>query len=549
MFRSLLKLALPFALATGCTALASDDMRAPTDSGVFDGTASDAGAADEGDGASEAGDAACADEGDGALAAADAAGADAPEEPESGGSQAPPATLAIPVCWSTSDEIAMQSITTGFDQVLTTQAIVESNWGLEANLDFGNWPLCATDISAPRWALDLEPDGGALGGALTTLGDADAGSLSITFGTVPYPADPSADGPAQEAVGCATDRLFERALGIEDDPAAQPIGAPTCGDVSAGYGGRLSPLQILRLRERYGPKPRGSVVAFDGRCMTASVVAPGGPVWTDACSSDGTSSFASNGQQWRFDPWLQTLRLVGGPSAGVGGAQDATVSGGRAASGDVAGGLSLDGETAAIGQNVVVNDAVSMASGQTWSTNQVTIRGFAGLCLELDPGTSTAVGRAMMWPCTRSRPSQQFNFGGSESIQIDDDDGGTDCLTVASDGSVVSLACDGSNPQRWAIADTGGFREAAGAQRCLRVVVDPADPERGLSTGLALVVVPCSAEDATQRFDLMGRLLVNQMCLDVDSYVRKDGTIIWTWTCGSWDGVPGSENQWWDVLW
>jgi len=197
-----------------------------------------------------------------------------------------------------------------------------------------------------------------------------------------------------------------------------------------------------------------------------------------------------------------------------------------------------------------VSVPVAQAAGQSWTTGAAAIRGIAGLCLEADSASSSGGESVALWPCVRARTLQQFDFGPDQSIETtaSNDGGPPQCLAVTGDGTVTALPCDGSDGQRWTLGATGSLREGAGAGRCLEAVTNATDVEAGLSAGLALHVAACSG-DVTQQFDILGRLLVSEMCLDVYAYERADQTVIETWTCGGSGTLPGNENQWWDVTW
>jgi hypothetical protein len=446
----------------------------------------------------------------------------------------------VPVCWySPLDEAAFESPSDS--QAHWIHDAVESNWGHEANLRFGAWPLCATAGQGPSPEVLILPSadagdaadagevdaqwGGQVEGVGTETGSSPADPPRITF--LPLAPD-NVDTAPRERSMCAANRIFSRVLGLADDPAAQPLDATYCGDVSDPTGNRLSPLQILRAREAYGPKPSGSVVGFDGRCLTAATEAAGAIVQTDDCVPQATG-VASSDQRWMYDPWGGTLHLVES-------------------------GLALDSAGAAIGEQSIVRNPDPESPNQVWTTTAAAVRGIAGTCLDFQ---YTAGGdlRTVLWPCGRSIATQRVDFGASGSIRAASDtpdSGGASCLTVS--GSTVGpAACDGTAAQGWRLAQGGAIQSLFASGQCLEAAIDPQNPEVGIEEGISLQVAPCSGATA-QRFDIFG-VLQNvptdepPRCLDVDGYARADRTIIWTWSCAVNDGVIGNENDWWDINW
>jgi len=453
----------------------------------------------------------------------------------------------VPVCWySLVDEAAFESTVGG--QAHWIHDTVESNWGHEADLRFGAWPLCPSSDDTGLYPKVLilpateagdggDGDGGdaddaeALiarwGGEVDGIG-AGTGSLpteppKITF--LPLVAN-GIDTSAEESSFCATNRIFSRVLGLADDPAAEPFGAIYCGDVSDPVGNRLSPLQILRARQAYGPKPTGSVVAFDGRCLTAQGLSAGSLVKTDACVPQASGA-ASSPQRWTYDPWAGSLSLVEG-------------------------GLVLDALGAAQGMQPEVRLPVANDPDQAWSTSAAAIRGIGGTCLDFQNATDGDL-RTVLWTCGLVTATQRVDFGPDASIRATSAaaDASATCLVVTDGVAVGPASCDGTMSQQWKLAPGGAIESLGVSGACLEAAIDPTNPEVGLEDGIALRVAPCSGTMA-QQFDIFGVLLpyaMPTMCLDVQAYVRADGTVIWTYGCGVTAGVLGGYNQWWDIHW
>jgi hypothetical protein len=440
----------------------------------------------------------------------------------------------VPVCWaSPADQAAFASTTDG--QAHWIHDGVESNWAHEANLRFGSWPLCPTPGVAVMPKVEILPvdagvgaDAGDDGGTLAVLGEQVDG-FGIDTGS--SPSQPArihflplgTDNDAREQTLCAVNRAFSRVLGLADDPAAQPVGASSCGDVSGMTGSRLSPLQILRLRKAYGAKPAGSIVSFDGRCLTASSTAAGSIVWTDDCVPQA-SGVAGPAQRWTFDPWAGSIALVEG-------------------------GLALDSKGAAEGTPPVVNPTVAGSPDQVWSPSGSALRGIGGTCLDFQ-STPSGGTRAVLWPCGRSVTTQRLTFGAGSSIQASGSmtDAGATCLAIQGGSQVGAASCDGSASQQWKLAAGGAVQSLGVNAQCLAAVIDPQNPEVGLESGVPLQVAACNGA-LEQRFDIFGNLLASSMCLDVAGLARADQAKVWAWGCTATNGLLGWENDWWDVTW
>lgn len=448
---------------------------------------------------------------------------------------------AIPACWaSEADEAAFLSPVDS--QAHWIHDCVESNWGHEANLRFGTWPGCPTSgtgVNAKVLILpaeagvddDAAADAGDAGSSLAEWGGQVDGMGVATGGTPTEPARISflplepdgVDDIPRERTLCDTNRIFSRVLGLADDPAAQPFGATYCGDVSDPTGNRLSPLQILRVRNAYGPKPPGSVVGFDGRCLTASSTMPGSIVWTDDCVPQA-SGVAGADQRWTYDPWAGVLSLVES-------------------------GLTLDSQGAAQATQPVVNTPIAGSPNQVWLPSAEALRGIGGTCLDFQSFGANGL-RAVLWPCGRSIATQRVDFGPNASIQATSPpaDAGATCLAITGGTDVGPAACDGTPAQQWRLAPGGAIQSLGAPGSCLAAVIDEQDAAVGLEDGLALQVAPCSGA-LQQQFDIFGVLLASSMCLDVAGLTRADQATIWTWACAATDGLLGGENDWWDVTW
>jgi hypothetical protein len=444
----------------------------------------------------------------------------------------------VPVCWySPLDEVAFESPLDS--QTHWIHDTVESNWGKEANLRFGGWPLCSMSGKAANAELlivgadagDPDPSFALWGGQVDGgIGTETQSSLvqppNITFLPLTTDADVSVVGP-RELAFCAANRIFSRVLGLEDDLSAQPLGAMTCGDVYDPAGSRLSALQILRVRRAYGPKPAGSVVAFDGRCLTAASASSDSLVWTDDCVPQ-ESGVASPDQRWQFNPWAGSLGLVES-------------------------GLALDSLGATVAQQADVVTADAGSAQQMWTTSAAALRGIGGTCLDFGTPDGGGSGTVALQPCGRSIATQRVDFGPDASIRATST-GGATCLAVTDDAKVAPAPCDGTTSQQWALAPGGAVHSLAVSGGCMAATVDDEDPEVGLEDGLALEVAACSGSIA-QEFDVFGVLQTpsqeggSPMCLDVAGYGRADHTPIQSWTCDVNNGIVGNENDWWDITW
>lgn len=447
----------------------------------------------------------------------------------------------VPVCWELVAQQVADQDAAAFSldpQPSWIHDHVETGWGHEANLRFGTWPLCPTQGTGTfAKVVIVTPDGGddggesdaeaasvAVGGTITGAGTNASSTPEQPAGVTLWEAPPSVSGAEVER--CAIDRIFSLLLGLADDPAAQPLGAAVCGDASNPLlDMRLSPLQILRVREAYGGKPRGSVVSFDGRCLTASSATAGAVVWTDDCTPDETG-LAGVLQRWRFDPWGHSVTLS-------------------------ASGLALDSHGAGTLTQSIVETVVAGSPDQVWTTSVASIRGIGGTCLDFQV---TPESRVVLSPCTGTDVTQQFDFGPSASIRAAGGapDAGSTCL-VESGGVVGAAPCDGSLAQSWGLATGGAIQSAAVTGGCLAAVLpDPSDPEVGLEDGLSLRVVPCTG-GVEQQFDVLSVLLASPSaptCLDVAAYTRADYTTIQTYPCEQGiAGAVGGANEWWDVTW
>jgi hypothetical protein len=440
----------------------------------------------------------------------------------------------VPVCWAlTADQTAPDAATVSEQGWIHDD--VESNWSREANLRFGAWPPCPTQGAGlfAKVAIDPNTDadaGGRVDGTGTSAGTSPAETAKIVF----WPFVPLAVGPdPRELTLCAVDRLFSRVLGLSDDPAAQPVGTAFCGD-EADPLERLSPLQILRVRRAYGPKPPGSIVAFDGRCLTVPLAEDGSPTQTAACLAQASGVAGAN-QRWSFDPWGHSIRLTES-------------------------GLALDAIPGSAQQGAV-RMPVAASPDQVWSTDVDEIRGIGGTCLNFQPTLDDAGGpQAVLWRCERATTSERFDFGPGGSIRATafaaTTNAGAMCLAASAGSSVVAAApCDGGSLQQWNLAPGGAIQCAGAGEQCLEAIVDPQNPLNRVEDGIALRVNACSGAPE-QQFDVSGTIQsfgsvpAQPTLLDVASFDRFDGATVQVWGGDpSTRMVPGHLNEWWDIMW
>lgn len=525
----------------GCIVLKVDGMATATADATGEGAVAGEGSVDgPGSDGTAPFDAADTDGTAAEAAPADGAGSDVGDAPADGGlPQGGPWPADVPVCWqSVADEAAFTAPADG--QVHWIHDAVESNWGREANVRFGTWPLCPTSGSTVNARIVIIPPDGAdagqgdagndetdaavaeWGGRVDGTGTASGSNPTEQAKIAFWPLEPDGvdDAPRELAI-CAAGRLFSRVLGLADDPAAQPLGAAVCGDVSNPTGGRLSPLQIFRARRAYGGKPAGSIVGFDGRCLSAQSTTSGAVVWTDQCVA-AAGGVASSTQRWVYDPWKGSVTLTES-------------------------GLALDSHGGAQAQQATVGDAIVDSPDQFWPTTAAALRGIGGTCVDFQQTSGGP--RTVLWPCQRSVTTQRVEFGPGASIQatVSIGDGSATCLGV-SDTQVVPVACDGTPSQGWTLAPGGAVQWLGATGGCLEAAVNVVNPETGLEDGLALHVATCSGA-TEQQFDILGVLLASTMCLDVAGIGRADQTPVWLWPCADNGGLLGAENDWWDVTW
>lgn len=186
---------------------------------------------------------------------------------------------------------------------------------------------------------------------------------------------------------------------------------------------------------------------------------------------------------------------------------------------------------------------------QKWRFDLVYLRGWGGLCLDLQGG-NTNNGRVQLWECGALGGANQkwtlmetgeVKYGASTS---------TRCLGSDASGAMVVTTCNGGADQQFDILSGGMFRRRS-SQKCLDAqgpsawAYSPTDGSAGSglpANGTSVQEYTCLSEQLNQRFNTSGRILhvATNTCLERIGGSNANGTGLRRIACN------GSDAQTWD---
>jgi len=188
-------------------------------------------------------------------------------------------------------------------------------------------------------------------------------------------------------------------------------------------------------------------------------------------------------------------------------------------------------------------------SGQEWRFESVTIRGWGGLCLDLENG-NTAGGRVQLYQCgAAGGVNQKWTLTKAGEIKFGTNTSGS-CLAVNGTGGYIVTGCNGTTAQKYTLGPNGQIgRVSSGlcldAQGPGAGAYSPADggPGFGLPANQTLInEYTCIPNQLNQKFNTSGPVkhVSTGTCLERTGGSSTNGTNIQRGACN------GSQSQLWE---
>lgn len=455
----------------------------------------------------------------------------------------------IPVCFENPSSGVIHTPTFDVPEAtarMWVREVVEGQWSRYSRVNFTEWDTCTP--GAPGVHILIKKSGGssAFGGA-SNNGVTDGVKLNMYFED--RPADCRASlANLQRCVQGHAIHEFGHVLGFGHEeersdyvsvggcaelpsPAGQQLYGAYDIDSVMSYCGRpdndittwdpqLSPGDIAAVQRAYGRRVAGQMVNARGADMMAHnfQAGPGVFIW------DGDEAF---GQRWHYDFFRQAFKTLG--------------TGGNT--------VCLDTFNAPPGSQLLAGTCF-FDSYQRFPLEDVYLRGYGGLCLDV-PGGNTANGTTVqVWQCgALGGGNQRWSIDTQKRIRF----GSTNkCLTFSPvQGSTLFLWECGGSPY----ADQQSFSFTGAGSLILSSVGDPlfcADVEATLDSayldgsglphnGARVQAHDCRGEQLNQKWNLSGSFKAPAgACIDVTNASNNLGAAVQTYGCN------GTIAQEWD---
>ena len=275
----------------------------------------------------------------------------------------------------------------------------------------------------------------------------------------------------------------------------------------------LSPGDIAGVQRAYGRRIAGSLVSSRGNCVAAHAEAgDGAPVFVWGCDE------AKDDQEW--------IRAIGGTL--------------RLAPNRCMHASAAAGATVGLYTCTVASPA--------WQFEQVQLRGWGGLCLDLKGGSTTPGNGVQLWDCSAyGGQNQRWTIVGAQ-IKYGAA-GSAHCLTAsgATNGAAMVIQpCAQTTSQYFTFLPGGEIRPQSGTNLCLdaRAVTDSDYlAGNGLpANGAAVQAYSCLTNQLNQKWNLSGSIKLSgtNLCLERAGSSHAWGTRLQVGTCAS------VQAQYWD---
>ncbi len=275
----------------------------------------------------------------------------------------------------------------------------------------------------------------------------------------------------------------------------------------------LSANDISAIQRSYGRKIEGSLVSPRANCVSAST-AQGhntpGFMWD--CDE------ALDDQEWKDWPSDSSHKFL------------YTVAGGAA--------ICLGASSAVKGANVSARNCSTL---EDWRFEDMNIRGFGGLCLDLRNGDTTNGTPIQVWACgAAGGANQKWSIGNDKLIRYGS---GNKCARIVSNKLVIWTCNSNWSSQKFSFNGGKIVRDSGG--ECLDVI-GPNDASyiagNGLpGNGAQVQEYPCNTA-MNQKWNLSGEIRYGAdqgLCLDRKWGGDSPGTGLHLWSCNS-----GQAQQW-----
>ncbi|MDD9937811.1 MAG: ricin-type beta-trefoil lectin domain protein [Myxococcales bacterium] len=420
---------------------------------------------------------------------------------------------------------------------------VESSWVRYARVNFVNWDTCGTlpqDNDHVRINIgDVQPQAFPIG---TDIIGVPAG-VKLNFSFVAWtPSGPGTigatwcnqnDANREHCVRSIAIHEFGHVLGFyheEERPDYVPSLADPCdsgpnfngqsygaydrdsimsfcgqpNDQPALWKTELSAGDIAGVQSAYGRRVSGSVVSARGDCLSNQPDAFNGDVsfiW-DCDEADG--------QEWYFSG--DNLFLASSPNR------------------------CLENEwwSNQSGDDVFVWTCGGYST-QEWSFERVAVRGWGGLCLDLQNGNTANGTNVQMWECQDGNANQEWTISDIGEVKFGGPNSNA-CLT-AFWGQVFIWECAFPDYQRFTFTANGEIRPTFDPAVCLDVqgwTQEQYENGNGLpQSGLNVQTFNCIDEQMNQKWNFSGEITHDEtgLCLDRRWNGSNNGTVVQLWGC------------------
>lgn len=459
--------------------------------------------------------------------------------------------VTIPVCWENPGNGSITAPTFTVSEATSrmwTRDAVEGQWSRYGRVNFTQWDTCTSNepgvhIQILRTGVSSAPGGSTLNGVNNGV------RLNLYYN------DRQADCQAsvanlQRCVQAVALHEFGHVLGFyhEEERPDYPGGTGPCAkqnfansspqyygayDINSvmSYCGQpasdistwkmqISPGDIAAVQKAYGRRKAGQFAAARGADMMANHN-PSGPnvfIW-DADEAPG--------QLWRYEFSEQAFIVT-------------------AANGTMSCLDTFPGTSGILKAATCLFD-----SFQTFPLDNLFVRGYGGLCLDLPGGNTANSTPVQVWQCGAFGGSnQRWTIDTSRRIRF----GTTNkCVTwVPTDGSSMFLwdcgAAPFTNNQSFFFLPDGTMRLTTDTTRCVDVHANSsADYLAGFglpANGARLQTFTCLPDQLNQKWNLSGTFKSQAgTCIDVASAGNNNGTSVQTFACN------GTIAQEWDYYW
>ncbi|MEM7158205.1 MAG: ricin-type beta-trefoil lectin domain protein [Myxococcota bacterium] len=433
----------------------------------------------------------------------------------------------IPVCWE--NPAAASAERRGW-----VRDAIQSNWTRYARVNFVQWDTCTSDEAGLH--INIQDARSSAPGGVLLDGVDDGMTLNLSYDSWGPDWCRQNEANREHCVRAVALHEFGHVLGFHheeerpdyveppglpaghacedqdwDNPNPHPLGAydvdsvmSYCGqpfDDPASWKTTLSPGDIAAVQSAYGRRIAGSTVSTRGACMAAHADAPNGAdVFMWDCDE------AHDDQEWIRDG----DHLMLAPNRCM----------------ETGGGVGSDGRLWSC-------DSFSM---QDWAFENIQVRGWGGLCLDLQNGDTTPWTNIQMWDCDAlGGANQEWTITDSGEIRFGGP--GSDSCVTAYAGQVFIHSCDYPYYQQFDFLPGGEIRPRNQAGLCLDVQAwTTAEYLAGNGlpgNGDNVQTFSCWADQLNQKWNFTGRVhqSSSNLCLDRENNGTHNGTRVQSFTC------------------